>query len=481
MRKINLSILFLCVVSTILAQQKPAIFSVKSPNGKVVLNIAIGKKISWSASHQTDIVIAPSTISMQLQSGEILGNDAVVLSSKTTLINQTFKAINYKKDSVKNYCIELLVTFKNNYSLAFRAYDDGVAYHFSTTKQDSFIVVNEEANFNFDKDYKTLIPYVRDLRDHDKFSLAFEALYDDINISQFAKDTLAFLPALVKLNNNKKAVLLETDLEDYPGMFINQNTQSQHGFQGVFATYPLEEKLGGFNKLNLMPTKRANYIAKVAGTKSFPWRAIVVSENDKDLANNDMVQRLSAPSRINNTAWIKPGKVAWDWWNDWNISHVDFKAGINTKTYKYYIDFAAANKLEYVVIDEGWSELDIIKVKPALALQELIDYGKQKNVGIILWASWYAIYSKLDEALRKYSAMGIKGFKIDFMDRDDQKMVASLYEIADKAAKYHLLLDYHGMYKPTGIQKTYPNILNLEVVKGMENNKWIAMEKTNKI
>lgn len=472
MRKINLSILFLCVVSTILAQQKPAIFSVKSPNGKVVLNIAIGKKISWSASHQTDIVIAPSTISMQLQSGEILGNDAVVLSSKTTLINQTFKAINYKKDSVKNYCIELLVTFKDNYSLAFRAYDDGVAYHFSTTKQDSFIVVNEEANFNFDKDYKTLIPYVRDLRDHDKFSLAFEALYDDINISQFAKDTLAFLPVLVKLNNNKKAVLLETDLEDYPGMFINQNTQSQRGFQGVFATYPLEEKLGGFNKLNLMPTKRANYIAKVAGTKSFPWRAIVVSENDKDLANNDMVQRLSSPSRINNTAWIKPGKVAWDWWNDWNISHVDFKAGINTKTYKYYIDFAATNKLEYIVIDEGWSELDIIKVKPALALQELIDYGKQKNVGIILWASWYAIYSKLDEALRKYSAMGIKGFKIDFMDRDDQKMVASLYEIADKAAKYHLLLDYHGMYKPTGIQKTYPNILNLEGVKGMENNKW---------
>jgi alpha-glucosidase len=186
-----------------------------------------------------------------------------------------------------------------------------------------------------------------------------------------------------------------------------------------------------------------------------------------------MVQKLAAPSRISDLSWIKPGKVAWDWWNDWNISHVGFKAGINTQTYKYYIDFASANKIEYVVLDEGWSnEMDITQIKPAIALQELIDYGKQRNVGIILWASWYAINNKLEQALEKYAAMGIKGFKIDFMDRDDQVMVSSLYDIAKKAAEHKLVLDYHGMYKPTGLQKTYPNVLNFEGVKGMENVKW---------
>ncbi|RYE08783.1 MAG: Retaining alpha-galactosidase, partial [Sphingobacteriaceae bacterium] len=188
---------------------------------------------------------------------------------------------------------------------------------------------------------------------------------------------------------------------------------------------------------------------------------------------SDMVQKLASPSRIADIAWIKPGKVAWDWWNDWNISHVDFKAGINTETYKYYIDFASANKLEYVVLDEGWSSnVDLNKISPNINLTELIAYGKQKNVGLILWSSWYALTRQTDAAMAKFSQMGIKGFKIDFIDRDDQKMVKSLYEIAQKAANHHLLVDYHGMYKPGGIQRTFPNILNFEGVKGLENVKW---------
>jgi alpha-glucosidase len=222
-----------------------------------------------------------------------------------------------------------------------------------------------------------------------------------------------------------------------------------------------------------MVAKREPYIAKVNGTRNFPWRAVVISKSDKELANNDMVQKLSAPSRIADESWIKPGKVAWDWWNDWNISKVDFKAGINTETYKYYIDFASKNNIEYVVLDEGWSEeTNMMKISPNMNVQELINYGKQKNVGIILWASWYAINQVLDDAFSQYSKMGVKGFKIDFIDRDDQKMVKSLYEIANKAASYKLLIDYHGMYKPTGIQRTYPNILNFEGVKGLENAKW---------
>lgn len=246
-----------------------------------------------------------------------------------------------------------------------------------------------------------------------------------------------------------------------------------NSLKGLYAPFVLAEEQGGFNHLNTMATKRAEYIAKVNGTRNFPWRAVVIIDNDASLANNDMVQKLASPSRLADASWIKPGKVAWDWWNDWNISHVDFRAGINTPTYKYYIDFASANKIEYIILDEGWSNaLDLMNLSPKINLKEIIEYGKQKNVGIILWASWYAVNQKMEEAFSKYAAMGVKGFKIDFMDRDDQKMVSSLYSIAKKAAEYKLLLDFHGMYKPTGMQRTYPNVVNFEGVKGMENNKW---------
>jgi alpha-glucosidase len=200
---------------------------------------------------------------------------------------------------------------------------------------------------------------------------------------------------------------------------------------------------------------------------------VIVSTEDKQLADNDMVQKLASPSKIADQSWIKPGKVAWDWWNDWNISHVDFKSGINNATYKYYMDFASANKIEYIVIDEGWSNIvDLNQISPDINIDELVAYGKQKNVGIILWSSWYALTRQTDAAFKKFADKGIKGFKIDFIDRDDQKMVASLYDIAQKAADHHLIVDYHGMYKPGGLQRTYPNILNFEGVKGMENVKW---------
>jgi alpha-glucosidase len=233
------------------------------------------------------------------------------------------------------------------------------------------------------------------------------------------------------------------------------------------------EQTGGYANMNYVVNGRANYIAKTTGTRSFPWRVVIISTEDKQLANSDMVQKLAEPSRLTDLSWIKPGKVAWDWWNDWNISHVDFKAGINNPTYKYYIDFASANKIEYVVLDEGWSSIvDLTQISPEINLQELLDYAKQKNVGLILWTSWYALTRQTDLAFDKFAKMGVKGFKIDFIDRDDQKMVASLYDIAQKAADHHLIVDYHGMYKPGGIQRTFPNIVNFEGVKGLENVKW---------
>ncbi|REH01188.1 glycoside hydrolase family 97 protein [Flavobacterium aquicola] len=453
--------------------QKKQDFTLKSPNGKIQITIAVSDKITWTISHEKDIVLAPSAMSMSLAENDILGKNAVVLNSEKETINTSFESPFYKKKSVKNNYNQLTLNFKNDFSIEYRVFDDGAAYRFITKRKKDITVKNEEVVLNFDQDYNTLIPYVRDLRNpKDPYISSFEAHYENKKISEFAKDTLAFLPFLIDFKNHKKAVFLEANLEDYPGLFVTNNI-SKSGFESRFSKYPLQEKNGGFNNINRLITERADYLVKTKGTRNFPWRIVVISENDRDLANNDMVLKLSEPTKIKDISWIKPGKVAWDWWNDWNIYNIDFKAGINTETYKYYIDFASKNKVEYVVLDEGWSlEDDIMKHNPNVDLEALIAYGKERNVGIILWSSWVALTKNTDGILKNYAGLGIKGFKVDFLDRDDAKMVSSVYDIAQKAADNKLLLDFHGMYKPTGIQRTFPNILNFEGVKGLENNKW---------
>jgi alpha-glucosidase len=458
--------------SSMLIAQKNNDLEVKSPDGAISVKVEAGAKLEWSVHDHGEQIIAPSAISLLLEEGDVLGDNAKITSSNTEKNSTVIAAINYIKANIPDDYNQLTINCKNGYGVIFRVYNDAVAYRFFTKKKGEIIIKNEEANFNFTDDHKAFLPYMWDYRGGKIFNSSFEALYREINISQFLSDSLAFLPVLVDVGNNKKVVILEADLEDYPGMYLNIN-QTRKGLMGVYAPYPLEAELGGFGGINYIPTKRADYIAKTSGTRSFPWRAIAISRSDKELLNNDIVQKLASPSRIADASWIKPGQVAWDWWNDWNISHVDFKAGINTPTYKYYIDFAAANKIPYIIMDGGWSEmLNLTKVVPSINLQEILDYGKQKGVGVILWASWYAISQQKDTVFPLYSKMGVKGFKIDFVDRDDQVAVASLYEIAKTAAKYHLLVDYHGVFKPTGLQRTYPNVIGYEGVKGLENYKW---------
>jgi len=467
-------IIVLLMSLTQLNAQNIKVFEVKSPDSKIALKVEVGSKINWSIQHDGQQIIAPSAISLQLGDGTTLGDDAIISSSKTETINHTIAAINYKKASISDQYNLLSINCKGDYGIVFKVFNDGVAYRFFTKKKGEIIVKNEEANFNFTADHKAFIPYMWDYRDGKIFNTSFEALYKETNISKFAKDSLAFLPLLVDVGNNKKVVILESDLEDYPGMFLNIN-QTRKGFMGVYAPFPLEAKQVS---LNFIPTKRAAYIAKTNGTRNFPWRAVVISQHDKELLDNDMVQKLASPSRLTDIRWIQPGAVAWDWWNNWNITHVDFRAGINTPTYKYYIDFAAANKIRYIVMDEGWSvSNDLLKIVPEINLKEIIDYGKQKGVDVILWATWLDVTRQMKEAFPLYSKMGIKGFKIDFFDRDDQVVVASTYEIAKNAAENHLMVDYHGIYKPTGLQRTYPNVIGYEGVKGLENYKWATEDQ----
>jgi alpha-glucosidase len=383
----------------ILFAQKSKIFEMNSPDGNISLSIEAGTKLLWSVKHNGQQMIAPSAISIQLQGGEILGDNAKIISSPAVKVNDVIIPVNYKKASIPDQYNQLTINCKNDFGVIFRVYNEGMAYRFFTKKGGEIIVINEEANFNFTGDYKAFIPFMWDYRGGKIFNSSFEALYREIKISQFANDSLAFLPVLVDAGNNKKVVILEADLEDYPGMYLNIN-HARKGFMGVYAPYPLETEIGGYGSLNLIPTKRAGYIAKTNGTRNFPWRVIVISKTDKELLNNDMVQKLAAPSRIADMSWITPGQVSWDWWNNWNISHVDFKAGINTPTYKYYIDFAAANKVKYIIMDDGWSErADLTKISPEINLQEIVDYGKQKGVGVILWASWQALLHQMDVVL----------------------------------------------------------------------------------
>jgi alpha-glucosidase len=463
---------FFLGTNSIRAQNGVKNYELKSPDGKISLLVEPGAKLQWSAQCNGQKVISPSSISLKLQSGEILGYNAVVTSAKTVAVNTQFNAINYKKAIVEDVYNQLTLTCKGGFGVIFRAYNDGVAYRFFTKKKDNLMIKNEEANFNFPGDPKTFVPYMRECRGNVNYVSSFENWYTEAKLSEYYADSLAFLPVLVDVGNNIKALILEADLEDYPGMFLNIN-ENKNGFKAEFAPYPLEIAYGGFENINIIPTKRADYIANTIGTRNFPWRTVVISQQDIDLLNCDMVQKLASPSCLSDVTWIKPGQVAWDWWNDWNISHVDFRAGINTPTYKYYIDFASANKIPYIIMDAGWSDLmDLTKINPDISLQEIIDYGKQKNVGVILWASWAVILKQMDTAFPLYSKMGVKGFKIDFIDRDDQVAVASTYQIAEKAAANHLLVDYHGVYKPTGLQRTYPNVVGYEGVRGMENVKW---------
>jgi alpha-glucosidase len=455
--------------SSIINAQKNKHFDVKSPDGAIVLKIEAGKKLEWSVQHKKQQIIAPSSVSMTLQTGEIPGDNAEIISADNESIDTKFEAINYRRKIVSDIYNQITLHCKNDWGIIFRVYNDAVAYRFFTRKSGEIFIINEEANFNFTGDHRAFIPIQWDYRDGRIFNSSFEALYREIKISQFPKDSLAFLPLLVDPGNGIKVEILEADLEDYPGMYLDLN-QTGTGFKGVFAPYPLETYNRG---INVIPGKRADYIARTSGSRSFPWRAITITTRDIDLLNCDIVQKLASPNRLDDISWIKPGQVAWDWWNDWNISHVDFKAGINTPTYKYFIDFASANQIPYILMDAGWTtEQDITKARPEINLEEIVTYGRQKGVGVILWISWKAVQQQMAKAFPYYAELGIKGLKIDFIDRDDQLAVASTYEIARFAAENHLLVDYHGIYKPTGLQRTYPNVVGWEGVKGMENVKW---------
>ncbi len=453
-------------------------YSLTSPDGKTVINVETGDSFTWSVVHGGQTVIQPSAISMTVD-GVTYGPGSKVSKTSTDKKKGTFKTPIYKAASVDYAYSELDIRFKDDFGVIFRAYDnEGVAYRFYFSGLKGGEKVNaEQAEFNFDFDYKTFVGYTTGKKK--PYTTNFQNIYKVETLDTFNAESIAFTPLLVQLNNGLNVEIAESDIEAYPGMFLKKNSAREHSLAGDYAKIPSEVKVGT-KRGEEMVEAYSEDIAIIRDASSakqphlFPWRILAIAENDGALLTNNIVALTASANRIGDFSWVKPGKIAWDWWNDWNITGVDFRAGINTETYKYYIDFAAANGIEYVVLDEGWSDhLDMLKIVPEIDLQAIIDHAKSKNVGIVLWGVAYLLDRDLEAVCQKYSEMGVKGFKIDFINRNDQLAVERLYRINEACAKYHLMLDYHGMYPPAGMNHTYPHVVNFEGVYGLEEVKWI--------
>lgn len=437
-------------------------YTVKSPDERILVNVETGATTTYSVTFNGKTILNPSPLSMTFDNGVVIGRNMKVKDVQHRTEDQMLTpVVRQKSDKIRDHYNEMVLS-ADQYKLYFRVYNDGLAYRFHTDFADSLKVISEEVDYCFPEDYNTLFPEERTILS------AQQPLFKPMKLSEIGTDRFCSTPVLIKVDDQARIFISESDLESYPGMFLKK--QGKYELAGKFAAYSLEEEKT--DDRQIFPTKRADYIARVSGTRNYPWRAMIVAENDANLVTNQLIYKL-APESQGDFSWVKPGKIAWDWYNALILTGVDFKCGVNNDTYKYYIDFASKYGIEYVVLDDGWSEAwDVTKTVPEINMEELVAYGKKKNVDLILWVSWAPFPEKLDEAFDLFSKWGIKGIKMDFMNRDDQAMVDFYYTVARKAAEHKMLVDFHGAYKPTGWLRTFPNVLSSEGVAGLENHKW---------
>ena len=485
-----LATLALTVLSALSYAATPKSYSVTSPDGTLVATVTNGESLSWTLVKDGVTILEPSEIGMTLGDGSVyaagrLKGRPVLRSVRGSFIPSHV----YKKAQVKEEYDELTLKFKD-FNLVFRAYDEAVAYRFVSKAKADFIVKGEQAEFAFGKDCEGCFTFLSTYTSSLVTQLwsSFESKYSVSMLSGMPEDRLAYLPASIS-KDGYRVNITESDLSGYPGMYLYNASYTGDGtldvgpkgsatsLKSVFAPYPDKVEQGGHNMLQGVVKSRKPYLCQASAGQAFPWRIVAVASDDAKLLDSDIVWLLGQPSE-GDYSWVKPGKVAWDWWNCWNLYGVDFEAGINNDTYKYYIDFAASKGIEYVILDEGWAvnlKADLFQIVPEIDLPALVDHANKKGVGLILWAGYYAFNRDMERVCKTYSEMGIKGFKIDFMDRDDQEMVEFCERAAATCAKYHLLADFHGMYKPSGLNRHYPNVVNFEGVKGLENVKWATL------
>jgi alpha-glucosidase len=441
-------------------------YDLRSPDNRIEIRVRTANRIRYDLLLKGRALLENSTLALDVEHKK-LGVDAKVLDAKQRSYDQIVEpVIRQKFAKIRDHYNELRLTMEGGYAVVFRAYNEGAAYRLETSFPEKQVkIYSEEASFNFPRNFVVYYPQEDSLFSHN------ERKYLPQPLSEIAPQFIASLPAVVDVGEGAKLAIAESDLEDYSGLFLRGT--GGNGLAATFPPYPLEEQLEHDRDFRVV--RSADYIALTSGTRSFPWRVMGVAEKDGDLITNQIVYLLEQPSQLQDTSWIKPGKVVWDWWNANNIYGVDFKAGINTQTYKYYIDFAAKYGIPYVILDEGWYKLgNILEVVPEINMEELTAYAKEKNVGIILWVVWKTLDDQLIPALDQYAKWGIKGIKVDFMQRNDQLLVDYYYKVSRETAKRKMLVDFHGAQKPASMTRTWPNLISTEGVRGMEWSKWSA-------
>ncbi len=450
-------------------------YLLKSPSGRVAANVTLDKGATIAVTLDGHTLLTARDINLKLAGGQTALNGDQGIKAKRTKASQTIDAPFYRQRQFRFEANELNLSAPSGFGLRIVASDEGVAYRFYTTRTGKTVIDNETADYQFGTAHRAWLSPTTNAKN--PFQMAFQNIYHDTTLDGIdsTKALPAFLPATVDCGR-AKVTLLESDAHAYPGMWVKADGKGS--LRPLFAPYPKRMDYHPWRHMTYVADTE-DFIASSTGARSYPWRVLQISEKDTDMPTANMVYALAEPSRIGDTSWIKPGKVSWDWWSDWNLKGVDFRAGINTDTYLYYIDFAAKNKLEYIILDEGWYDSakgDIMHPIADVDLQRLVSYANQRHVGIILWAVFNVIDEHLEEACSHYAQMGIKGFKVDFMDRNDQTAFEMVERLADCCARHHLVLDLHGIYTPTGLNRTYPNILNFESVFGMEEVKWGILE-----
>lgn len=457
MRHYLLAVL-LALGSTMAAQD----VRLESPDKHIQLEIDLSGEISYRLLHDSEIVLENGRIQLVLEQ-ESLGKNPRLKKQTRRLVEREIRpVVPLKYALVEDRYNHLLLEFRDGYSLEFRMYNDGMAYRFNTKKKGEVKVVDEVFAVGFPGNYRA------HMQQPSGFKTAYEEPYTIVETNTWQQsDKMAVLPLLIDTKKACKLLISEADLSDYPCMFLKGN--GQNGMGSVFPHVPLEVGEDGDRSQKIL--KEADYIAKTSGTRSFPWRYIVVAKEDKVLLENTMTLKLSSLNQLADVSWIKPGQVSWEWWNDASPygSDVNFVSGYNLETYKYYIDFAAQFGIPYIIMDEGWakSTRDPYTPNPKVDVHELIRYGKEKNVGIVLWLTWLTVENHFD-LFKTFKDWGVKGVKIDFMDRSDQWMVNYYERVAQEAARHELFVDFHGSFKPAGLEYKYPNVLSYEGVRGME-------------
>jgi alpha-glucosidase len=464
LHSVLLSLLFVAVLVENAAAQSS--YDLRSPDGRIEIRIRTAGQIRYDIVLKGRAVLENCTLSLDVEHKK-LGAQPRVLDAQERSTDQVVEpVVRQKFAKIRDHYNELRLTMEGGYAVVFRAYNEGAAYRFETsTPQEQLKIYGEESAFNFSANFVVYYPQ------EDSFFSHNERKYLPQHLSEITPAFLATLPAVVDVGDGAKVAIAESDVDDYPGLWLKGT--NGNGLAATFPPYPLKESLTGDRDYKVVES--ADYIAVTAGTRTFPWRVIGIADRDGDLLTNQIVYLLEKPSQLQDTSWIKPGKVAWDWWNANNVYGVDFKSGVNTETYKYYIDFAAKYGIPYIILDEGWYKLgNLLEVVPEINMDELTAYAKQKNVGIILWVVWKTLDDQLIPALDQFEKWGVKGIKVDFMQRSDQILIDYYSRVSREAAKRKMLVDFHGDQKPATMTRTWPNLISTEGVRGMEWSKWSA-------